>query len=480
MVAVIKMPALSPTMTEGKIVTWNKKIGDKIDVGDVILEVETDKAVMEVEAQNKGILGEILCELNSTIAVGETIALVLEKGETKDDLKKFSISQNADLNDKNSNNKDENSNNTLAVNDVADNDNNNDDNSDNSKKNNNNVNNVNKGVVDSNANCCLGNNNNVCNQYNNTCQQNVAFNNSNYCDKVFASPLAKSIAKMNNVDISQIASLNNGSGPNGRIIKADVEKFLLSNTGSSDNSVILHSIGRNAVEFVDVDPSGMRETIANRLTESKQQIPHWYLKISANMSKLVAFREELNKMAKIVNGIANYKVSVNDIIIMAVARALQRCPDVNVSWANGKIRKYNNIDVSVACSVGNGILTPVVKNADQKGLLEISSEIKKLVSLARDGKLSPNDYIGGGITVSNLGMYGVKEFSSIINPPQSCIIAVGSIEDDVIVDKDKNICICPVCNITISADHRVIDGFVLASFASELKLMLENPTMIVR
>ncbi len=441
MVALVTMPALSPTMTEGKIVVWNKKVGDNVNVGDVMLEVETDKAVMEVEAQNKGTIGKILCELNSVVSVGEPIALILEKGETEKDLDNFSIPESSNSNSSTNNKDDDHGSDVVkdgvrATNDV-------------------NVSNINS----------------------RSCRESGAFsvnNDSKSC--VFASPLAKNIANMNSIDISQVASLGGGSGPNGRIVKADVEKFL----SSCGSSIVASSIGRNPVEFVDVEPDGMRATIASRLAMSKQQVPHWYMKISANMSKLVSFREELNKMAKNVNGVPEYKISVNDVIVMVVARALHRRKDINASWIDGKIRKYNNVDVSVACSVNGGVITPIVKNADQKGLLELSAEIKKLVLLARDGNLSPNDYTGGSITISNLGMYGVREFSSIINPPQSCIVAVGAIEDSVVIDEHKNICICPVCNITISADHRVIDGSVLASFASELKLMLENPTMIVR
>ena len=223
----------------------------------------------------------------------------------------------------------------------------------------------------------------------------------------------------------------------------------------------------------------MRTTVARRLTESKQQVPHWYLKIKVNMSNFTTFRNEVNKMAKIVDGKPEFKISANDIVVMAVAKALQKNPEINACWIDGKIRKYNNVDVSVAVAVDGGIYTPIVKNADQMGLLEISATIKNLVKKARDGKLTPQEFQGGSISISNLGMYGVQEFYSIINQPQSCIIAVGTIENSVIALENGQIAVQPTCTITFSADHRVIDGAVLAPFANDVKKMLEIPAMMM-
>ena len=425
MVAEVQMPALSPTMTEGKIVSWNKKEGDAIAVGDIILEVETDKAVMEVEAQSKGTIGKILYNTDETVAVGKTIALILEKGESANILKNYKISNN----------------------------------------NNNTVNEVNTNT-DINTTNKEENNTQEC------CQQveETKCNTGNAESKVFASPLAKNIAKMNGINLSQIPT---GSGPNGRIIKSDIEAFLNNRGGFAKK------IGRNPVEFVDITPSGMRTTVARRLTESKQQVPHWYLKIKVDMANFVSFRNEVNKMAKIIDGKPEFKISANDIIVMAVARALQKNPDVNACWVDGKIRKFNNVDVSVAVAVDGGIYTPIVKNADQMGLLEISAEIKKLVKKARDGKLTPQEFQGGSISISNLGMYGVQEFYSIINQPQSCIIAVGAIENSVIPLENGQITIHPTCTITFSADHKVIDGAVLAPFANNIKKMLEIPALMM-
>lgn len=431
MVAEVKMPALSPTMEKGKIVAWNKKEGDVVSVGDVILEVETDKAVMEVEAQDKGILGKILHQVDENVEVNKTIALILEKGETPDVLKDYKI-EDISTTDNNTNTDATQHNNDNLAGDANKAD-------------------ASKNIANSNVNC------------------------ENTIDgKVFASPLAKNIAKINNVNI---ANISNGSGPNGRIVKADVERFLANNSASS---VVSRFIGRNAVEYVDIEPTGMRSAIARRLSESKQQNPHWYLKISADMTNFVNFRNELNKMAKIIDGKPEFKISANDLVVMAIARALRLHPDINASWVNGKIRKYNNVDISVACTIDGGLLTPVVKNADQMGILELSANIKKLVKKAREGKLTPDEYAGGSISVSNLGMYDVEEFISIINPPQSCIVAVGAIKKQVIALEDGNIDIRDFCKLTFSADHRVIDGSVLAPFAKEVKMMLENPAMMLK
>lgn len=413
MVAEVKMPALSPTMEEGKIVSWNKKEGDKIDVGDVLLEVETDKAVMEVEAQNKGVLGKILVATDNVVTVNKTIALILEKGETADAIKDYKIANEAPKTEvKPEQKKEKVEEKKVEIKEES-----------------------RAPVTTSSA-------------------------------RIFASPLAKKVAAMNNINI---ASVGIGSGPNGRIIKADVERFLATPRACG--------VFRNPVEFTEIAPTGMRSTIAKRLTQSKQDIPHWYLKITANMANFVAFRTELNKMAKVIDGKPEYKISANDIIVLAIAKALKRNPSINASWIDGKIRQYNNVDVSVAVSIDGGLITPIVKNADQKGLLEISKEIKQLAAKARDGKLTPEEYTGGSISVSNLGMFGVSEFQSIINPPQSCIAAVGAIEDAVVaVNGEAKV--CPVCNITFSADHRVIDGSVLAPFASDVKKFLENPALM--
>ena len=429
MVLEVKMPALSPTMEEGKIVGWNKKEGEKVDVGDVILEVETDKAIMEVEAQDKGVIGKILYQLNDTVAVNKTIALLLEKGENVDVLANYKVDDDETTKPKTSQD----------------------------NKSDTNIDKITETKTEKNHSTT-------------TSIQNSSSSNANNC-KIFASPLAKNIAKQNNVDIQ---SIQGGTGPNGRIIKADIEKFL---QNKNDNTSF--GGGRNPVEYIDIEPTGMRSAIARRLSESKQQIPHWYLKISADMTNFMDFRNQINETAKVIDGKPEFKISANDIIVLAIAKAIKKHPEINTIWLDGKIRKFNNIDIAVACSVEGGILTPIIKNADQMGLIMLSAKIKELVKKAREGSLSPNDYSGGAISISNLGMYDVEEFTSIINPPQSCIVAVGKIQNKVVANDKGDICVKPYCNITFSADHRVIDGAVLATFAKDVKMLLEKPAMML-
>ncbi len=413
MVAEVKMPALSPTMNEGKIVSWCKKEGDKVIVGDVILEVETDKALMEVEAQEKGTIGKIFSNENDIVEVGKVIALILEKGETQEDIKNYKLTENEDTE-----NKQEAIENSNIIIDIQ------------AEKE----------------------------------QLQHKENNS----KVFISPLAKKIATINNIDYTNIA----GTGPNGRIIKNDIEKLLHTNIHKNNNFV------RNDIEYIDIEPNNMRKTIAKRLTESKQQIPHFYLRIKADMTNLVSFREEINKIAKTINGIPEYRISLNDIITLAVAKSLKLNENINAIFINDKIRKFNNIDISVAVSTEDGIYTPVIKNADNFDIITLSQKLKELIKKTREGKLAPNEYNGGCLTISNLGMYNVEEFSSIINPPQSCIIAIGCVDYMPFADKN-GFCISKLgCNITFSADHRVIDGKELANFANDIKKMLENPALI--
>ena len=425
MVAEVKMPALSPTMEEGKIVSWNKKEGDKVSLGDVLLEVETDKAVMEVEAQDGGVIGKILYKIDDVVKVNKTIALMLEKGETADAIKDYKIQDDEPQEEEKPAVVEEKKEEKVEVKQEQK---------------------VEQVIAEKKP------------------VNNIVSRNN---DRVFASPLAKSIASMNNISLSQIGV---GSGPNGRIIKADVEMFLANPR--------VGGVFRNPVEYTDINPTGMRSTIAKRLTQSKQDIPHWYLKITPEMTNFVNFRTELNKMAKVVDGKPEYKISANDIIVLAIAKALKRNPSINASWMDGKIRQYNNVDVSVAVSIDGGLITPVVKNADQKGLLEISKEIKQLATKAREGKLTPDEYSGGSISISNLGMYGVSEFYSIINPPQSCIVAVGAIENKAVALSNGKCQAKPVCNLVFSADHRVIDGSVLAPFANDVKTFLENPALM--
>lgn len=413
----ILMPALSPTMTEGNLAKWIKKEGDKIKAGEVIAEIETDKATMEVEAVDEGILGKIIIPAGTeNVKVNDLIALILEDGESKDSLSSYQSKVSA---------KQEIQPQKTEVTPAE-----------------------------------------------NTDTKTISSSN-NDSNRIKASPLAKRIAANEGVDINNIS----GTGPHGRVIKDDVleaKKGGSSTVSSSNKSV---SFGRNSEEYRKVPNNNMRKVIAKRLCESKQTVPHFYLNIECNIDKLLDFRQEINSVTDSENK-PLYKVSVNDIVIKAVAMALRDVPEANSTWTDEAVLLYNNVDVSVAVAIDGGLITPIIKNADQKTITTISSEMKDLAKRARDNKLAPHEFQGGGFSISNLGMYGIKNFNAIINPPQSCILAVGtSIQKPVV--KNGNIVIANIMEVTLSSDHRVVDGAVGANFLASFKKYLENPVLML-
>jgi pyruvate dehydrogenase E2 component (dihydrolipoamide acetyltransferase) len=409
----ILMPALSPTMKEGNLANWLKNEGDTIEAGDVIAEIETDKATMEVEAVDEGILGKILVEAGAeNVAVNAPIALLLEEGEDKSILDSYKITAATDYNNVSEEKKPEIQETTKEQTTEI------------------------KPAI-------------------------VTESNSN--DRIYASPLAKRIAFENNISLQNLV----GSGPHGRIIKNDV---LNANTSSKENI-----IQRHPEEFREIKNNNVRKVIANRLLESKQNVPHFYLSIDLNIDKLLEMRKSINDLAIIDDkGKPNYKLSVNDIIIKATALALKETPQANSSWTDDAILLYNNIDISVAVAIDGGLITPIIKNADQKSLIDISNEAKKLIKKARDGKLQPEEFQGGGFSISNLGMYGINNFQAIVNPPQSCILAIGAGIEKVIV-KNGDFAKATIMNVTLSSDHRSVDGSVGAEFLGAFKKIIENP-----
>jgi pyruvate dehydrogenase E2 component (dihydrolipoamide acetyltransferase) len=413
----ILMPALSPTMKEGNLAKWVKKEGDKIKAGEVIAEIETDKATMEVEAVDEGILGKILVnEGTENVAVNSCIALILEDGEDKKALENYA-SKAAPA--------------EVAAPKVEE------------KK-------EEKTVAHAPA-----------------PQQNQS--SASFSSHVKASPLAKRIAKDEGVALSQI----NGSGPHGRIIKEDVLGFI--NSGGSAKGVVR----RNPQETYAVKNNNMRKVIAKRLLESKQTVPHFYLSCEFNISKLQELRSVLNEVAPHdENGNPTYKISVNDLIIKAVAMSLKKVPEANSSWTDDAVLIYNNIDISMAVAIDGGLITPIIKNADQKTIQTISTETKQLAKKARDGKLQPEEFQGGSFSISNLGMFGIDNFSAIVNPPQSCILAVARAVDKPIVDHGQ-IKIASMMNVTLSSDHRSVDGSVGAEFLKALRRYIEHPILMV-
>jgi pyruvate dehydrogenase E2 component (dihydrolipoamide acetyltransferase) len=415
----ITMPALSPTMTEGNLAKWVKKEGDKVKAGQVIAEIETDKATMEVEAVDEGVLGKIVIPAGTKgVSVNSVIALLLEDGEDKKVLDSYVVKQ------------------PEAPKVTA---------------------NENKSKAPTSA---------------PTAAPKMAPQAPKAAPApVMAAPVAMPSAPMQKpadikisplaLKVASLAQVNlqalKGTGPKGRIVKADVEDFL-KRGGSATNAV-----SRNPVEFVSIENNNIKQITAKRLLESKQTVPHFYLSMDCDVTDLNQARVHVNELA---NGA--YKVSVNDMVIKAVALAMKAVPAANSSWYDDAIVQYNNIDISVAVATPNGLITPIVFNADQKSVAQISTEMKELAKLARENKLKPAQFQGGGFSISNLGMYGIKQFNAIINPPQSCILAVGAGEDKVVV-KNGNIEIANIMTVTLSVDHRSVDGAVGAEFLQAFK-----------
>ncbi|WCR53651.1 MAG: Dihydrolipoyllysine-residue acetyltransferase component of pyruvate dehydrogenase complex [Wolbachia endosymbiont of Ctenocephalides orientis wCori] len=402
----ILMPALSPTMskTGGKIVKWHKREQDKVEIGDVIAEIETDKAIMELESVDEGVMGKILIpEGASGIPINQLIALILEEGEDVNVLNSYTSSSSVE-------------------------------------------NEVKKEAKEATE----GN------------QKSTISIDKNNTDRIKISPLAKKIAENEGINVKHLT----GTGPYGRIIKADVLESL------DVNSNIQVKGCERFKEDVTIETSNIRQVIAQRLVEAKQNIPHFYLTVDCQVDKLISLKNEINSASE------NSKVTINDLVIKAVALGMKRFPDINSSWANNKILKYSNIDISIAVALDDGLITPIVKNADKKGISSISKEIKDLVSRAKSGKLKPEEFQGGGFTISNLGMFGIKTFSAIINPPQSCIMAVGASEKRPIVVNEK-VDIAEIMTVTLSVDHRTVDGALGAKFLNAFKYYIENPVAML-
>ena len=411
----IQMPALSPTMEEGTLAKWLVKEGDTVESGDVMAEIETDKATMEFEAVDEGIIGKILVpEGSSGVKVNEIIAILLDDGE---DVSNIEVQEPENK----------------------------------------------QGIIE------------TINTVEN--KPSIKLENSNKSlnkERVFATPLARRIAKSNNLELTNIK----GTGPYGRIVKADVETNNISylekpatlSMTSSTTTETIKDIYKDR-HFKEIALDGMRTVIANRLTEAKQTIPHFYLRRSVSLDKLLMIRAEMN------DGLADkgIKISVNDFIIKASSLALQDIPKANVVWAHDRILQMKSSDVAVAVSVEGGLYTPILFDSENKSISSLSSEIKVLASKARDKKLSPSEYQGGSFAISNLGMMGVENFDAVINPPHGSILAVGAGTKKPIVMEDGSISVATIMSMTLSVDHRAIDGALGAEFLARIAHYLENP-----
>jgi len=405
----VTMPALSPTMTEGKVALWHKAVGDVVSPGDVLAEIETDKAIMEIEAVDEGTLGKILVpEGTEEVPVNSVIAMILEEGEDQDSLDS-ALGHAPPTPTPEPKPQPAPSPPPLVAQPPA------------------------------------------------LAPPPVAAPSGS---RILASPLSRRMAKDAGIDLSTLQ----GSGPGGRIIKRDVEGRPATVLGPATAATPAPEQG-----MVEIPHSGVRKIVAKRLTESWQTIPHIFLNIECELDCLLETRARLNERA---NGA--YKISVNDFIIRAAAFALANVPAINVRWTDTSIHQLSSIDIAVAVAMEGGLITPIIREADQKGLAEISVEMKDLASRGREGKLMPEEYQGGSFTISNLGMFGIKDFGAIINPPQVAIMAVGAGQKQAVV-REGALAIATVMACTLSCDHRAVDGAVGATFLKAFKGFIEEP-----
>jgi pyruvate dehydrogenase E2 component (dihydrolipoamide acetyltransferase) len=442
----ILMPALSPTMEKGNLAKWLKKEGDTVKSGDVIAEIETDKATMEYEAVDEGTLAKIVVpEGTQDVAVNSVIAVLAGEGE---DVKAAAAGAAKPTAAKAPEMPKPQAAPTPAAASAEP-------------------------------------------QAAASPAPAVAKPSAASGTKIFSSPLARRLAKEAGVDLSRVS----GSGPHGRVIARDIEeaksgKVLRAPTAApqavAGGAAIAPAMSDAQIRalyeegsYEPVPHDGMRRTIAQRLTASTQTVPHFYLTMDCNIGRLLTAREEINAAApKDKEGKPAYKLSVNDFVIKALALALQRVPDANVSWTETAMLKHKHSDVGVAVAMQGGLITPIVRAAEGKSLSAISNEMKDFAARARERKLKPHEFQGGTTSVSNLGMYGIKDFTAVINPPQSTILAVGTAEERAIVRNGK-IEAAHIMSVTLSCDHRAVDGALGAELIGAFKTLIENPVMMV-
>ena len=452
----ILMPALSPTMEKGNLARWLKKEGDKVRSGDVIAEIETDKATMEVEAVDEGTIAKILVpEGTQDVAVNDVIAVLAGDGE---DVKTAGAGAGKSAPKPAPSAEAQSAAKPAAAPAVA-------------------AAAASETPAKTPAAAVAA-----------PAPAKQAVPQSNGHGRIFSSPLARRLAKEAGIELARI----DGSGPHGRVIARDVEetksgKGLRAPAQAPATAPgIAPSMSDKQIRALYEDGSyeviphdGMRRTIAQRLTASAQTVPHFYLTMDCNIGKLVQAREEINAAApKDKDGKPVYKLSVNDFVVKALALALQRIPDANVSWTDGGMLKHRHSDVGVAVAMPGGLITPIIRKAETKPVSVISAEMKDFAARARARKLKPEEYQGGTTAVSNLGMYGIKDFTAVINPPHATILAVGAGEERPIVRAGK-IEIAQIMSVTMSCDHRAVDGALGAELIGAFKMLIENPVMMV-
>lgn len=404
----IKLPALAPSMTEGNVARWAKKEGEAVAAGEIIAEIETDKAVVEMESPAAGVLGRILVpEGTNGVKVDTVIGWIVHAGEAAPEAGAPAVppAKTAGL--------------AEAPAPVS----------------------TQPAPVAAPAPARAG-------------------------GRVFASPLARRLSEQAGISLEGLR----GSGPHGRIVRVDVEAALQRAPAAAPGAAATLAVASGG--YTDIAHSNTRRVIAQRLTEAKQQVPHFYLTIDCRIDRLLALRAEANTVQ------GDVKLSVNDFIVRAVALALRRVPAANASWGEAAIRQWHDVDVSVAVATPSGLITPVVRGADRKTVGAISQEVKALAGRAREGRLKPQEYQGGGFTISNLGMHGIRDFAAIINPPQACILAVGAGEQRPVVIEGA-LAVATLMTCTLSVDHRVVDGAVGAEFLDAFKRLIEQPVALL-
>ncbi|MEX6633975.1 pyruvate dehydrogenase complex dihydrolipoamide acetyltransferase [Hyphococcus lacteus] len=430
----ILMPALSPTMEEGTLAKWNVKEGDKVSSGDVIAEIETDKATMEVEAVDEGTVGKIIiAEGTEAVKVNAPIAVLLDDGESAGDIDMDALAGGGTPK------ADDTKKAEAAASPKADSP---------------------KEAPAKPAPKANGSSN----------------------GRVLASPLAKRIASQNGIDLSAVS----GSGPRGRVVKRDVEKAMKDGTGKASSASAPQQIAPATIDarlypadsYEAVKLDGMRKVIAKRLTQSfNQEVPHFPLNIDIELDTLLEARKRINATSP-KDGDGAFKLSVNDFIIKASAMALKQVPAANATYTDEAILLHKHADIGVAVAIDGGLITPIVWKAEEKGLKQISAEVKDMAGRARNKKLKPEEYQGGTFSVSNLGMFGITSFSSIVNQPQGAIMSVGAGQERVIV-KNGKMEIATMMTVTLTCDHRVVDGAVGAQFLAAFKNFIEEPTSML-
>ena len=448
MAKIIGLPKLSPTMEEGTLVSWEKKEGDEVDIDDLLAEVETDTATMEFRSFDKGVLLKILVPEGETLAPDVPVAIIGKQGEDISDL----LAKVGDGKAPSSGGAkdDEKSDESAEARSEDEGE---------------------KSAPDASESAPKGESSKDSSQAGSSQAGSSQAGQARASGgRILASPLVRKLAREHDLDLAQV----DGSGPRGRIVKRDVEDYVSGKKQAPTPRATTGGAFERKPARVE-KASQMRKTIARRLTESKRDVPHYYLTIDVDAEPILRARAEINAALE-ADG---EKVSVNDLLIKAASVALRRVPEVNASWVDGEIHYHEVVDISVAVAIPDGLITPVVRDADRKGVLEIGREVKELASRAKAKKLQPEEFTGGTFSISNLGMFGIEHFTAVINPPEGAILAVGTVREEPVV-KDGQLVAGKRLRMTMSCDHRVIDGALGAKWLAAFRRLVETPaTMLV-